>query len=182
MQSGSDVAAAGIIQPAADMAADDMAGTKASRFWHSDGRNGPTDSTNSLSVLMNWFTTDGNYSRWRGGDKITIATSIVNMIHEQVGVSRTKKQVINKITSIESDYRSASDWLGATGSGVDCQIQIRDYVMKLCPFFYDLQDVMEDRASTKPLFSSGCEIEREDEDDVLVEQEGSGEEIADRLF
>jgi len=54
--------------------------------------------------------------------------------------------------------------------------------MKLCPFFYDLQDVMEDRASTKPLFSSGCEIEREDEDDVLVEQEGSGEEIADRLF
>jgi len=41
---------------------------------------------------------------------------------------------------------------------------------------------MEDRASPKPLFSSGCEIEREDEDDVLVEQESRGEEIADRLF
>ena len=138
---------------------------KVTRFWHNDG---PTDSINSLSVLMSWLTTEGNYSRWRGGDKFcgvtkkSLATSIVTMIHDQVGVQRQQKHVINKITTIEADYRNASDWLGATGSGVECQISVREYVMKLCPFFYDLQDVMEDRASTKPLFSIGCELEQED--------------------
>eukprot|EP00592_Proboscia_alata_P017476 CAMPEP_0194397946 /NCGR_PEP_ID=MMETSP0174-20130528/125830_1 /TAXON_ID=216777 /ORGANISM="Proboscia alata, Strain PI-D3" /LENGTH=305 /DNA_ID=CAMNT_0039194187 /DNA_START=408 /DNA_END=1322 /DNA_ORIENTATION=- len=166
-------------------------GAKVTRFWHNDG---PNDSINSLSVLMNWLTTEGNYSRWRGGDKFsgvtkktlatsivnmihdqvgvdkfsgvtkkTLATSIVNMIHDQVGVQRNQKHVINKITTIESGYRAASDWLGATGAGVECQISVKEYVMKLCPFFYDLQDVMEDRASTKPLFSSGCELEQEDD-------------------
>ena len=139
---------------------------KVTRFWHNDG---PSESVNSISVLMSWLTTEGNYSRWRGGDKFSgvtkksLASSIVNLIHDQVGVTRTQKHVINKIGTIEADYRSASDWLGATGSGVVCQISVREYVMKLCPFFYDLQDVMEDRASTKPLFSSGCELEQDDE-------------------
>ena len=64
---------------------------KVTRFWHNDG---PTDSINSLSVLMSWLTTEGNYSRWRGGDKFcgvtkkSLATSIVTMIHDQVGVQR----------------------------------------------------------------------------------------------
>jgi len=48
---------------------DSVPGGTPTRFWHSDGRTGPTDPTNSLSVLMNWFTTEGNYSQWRGGDK-----------------------------------------------------------------------------------------------------------------
>mmetsp|Transcript_48919 Transcript_48919/g.57146 ORF Transcript_48919/g.57146 Transcript_48919/m.57146 type:complete len:410 (-) Transcript_48919:149-1378(-) len=163
-------------------------GAKVTRFWHNDG---PNDSINSLSVLMNWLTTEGNYSRWRGGDKFsgvtkkTLATSIVNMIHDQVGVQRNQKHVINKITTIESGYRAASDWLGATGAGVECQISVKEYVMKLCPFFYDLQDVMEDRASTKPLFSSGCELEQEDDVidnamESLVESLEASEEYDDK--
>ena len=152
---------------------------KITRFWHNDG---PTDSINSLSVLMSWLTTEGNYSRWRGGDKFSgvtkkvLATSIVNLIHEQVGVQREQKHVINKISTIEADYRQASDWLGATGSGVECQISVREYVMKLCPFFYDLQDVMEDRASTKPLFSSGCELEVDIVDNAVESLEAADDE------
>ena len=57
--------------------------------------------------------------------------------------------------------------------------------MKLCPFFYDLQDVMEDRASTKPLLSIGCELEQED--NLTDKQESRREEsslndIADKLL
>ena len=140
---------------------------------------------------MSWLTTEGSYSPWRGGDnfsgvtKKTLAKSIVSMIYDQVGVQRNQKHVIDKITTIETDYRTASDWLGATGSGVECQISVREYVMKLCPFYYDLQDVMEDRASTKPLFSMGCELEREDS--IMAKHESRREEtslnnIADKLL
>lgn len=116
-----------------------------------------------------------------GQQKKSLATSIVNRIYEQVGVQRNLKHVINKITTIEKDYRTASDWLGATGSGVECKSSVKEYVMKLCPFYYDLQDVMEDRASTKPLYSRGCEIEREDKQESRRE-ETSLNDITDRLF
>ena len=78
---------------------------KVTRFWHNDG---PTDSINSLSVLMSWLTTEGNYSRWRGGDKFcgltkkSLASSIVSLIHDQVGVQRKQKHVINKILRPDS--------------------------------------------------------------------------------
>ena len=111
---------------------------KVVRFGHNDG---PSESVNSISVLMIWLPTKCNYSRWRGRDKFSgvtktlLASSIVNLIHDQLGVTGTQKHAINKIGTNEADYRSASDWLRVTGSGVVCQISGREYVMKLCPFF-----------------------------------------------
>ena len=34
--------------------------------WDKDGKLGPTDVNTSLALLMNWWTTEGNYSRFRG--------------------------------------------------------------------------------------------------------------------
>ena len=34
--------------------------------WDKDGKLGPTDVNTSLGLLMNWWTTEGNYSRYRG--------------------------------------------------------------------------------------------------------------------
>jgi len=92
------------------------------------------------------------------------------MILEQVGVLRTQTQVINKITTMETQYRLASDWLGQTGAGVECQTSIKKWVMGLCPNFYDLQDVMVDRASTRPLCSSGCDLESQEDEDAIVDR------------
>ena len=34
--------------------------------WDKDGKNGEGDVQNSLTVLMDWWTTEGNYNRFRG--------------------------------------------------------------------------------------------------------------------
>eukprot|EP00979_Chaetoceros_neogracilis_P011634 scaffold2927_cov268-Chaetoceros_neogracile.AAC.39 len=66
---------------------------KVTRFWHNDG---PTDSINSLSVLMSWLTTEGNYSRWRGGDKSPLSSLTIVMLRtglEQLGQVSNAKSV-----------------------------------------------------------------------------------------
>ena len=35
--------------------------------WDADGPNGPDTEPNSMSVLLHWWTTEGNYSKYRGG-------------------------------------------------------------------------------------------------------------------
>jgi hypothetical protein len=137
---------------------------KVSRFWNNDGT---TPFVNSMSVLMDWITTEGNYSRWRGGDKQSGATKktlpslIAEKIQEEAGTERTGKDVQNKIVSIESQYRCAADWLANTGQGVTDKTQLRTAVLERCPHYYDLYDIMEDRASTRPLFSAGGNFEEE---------------------
>jgi hypothetical protein len=36
--------------------------------WDADGPNGPDTEPNSMSVLLDWWTTEGNYSKYRGGN------------------------------------------------------------------------------------------------------------------
>jgi len=54
--------------------------------WHTDG---PTSELNSMAVIIDWRTTDGNYSRWRGRDKkngLTKEASPMNSVNS----SKTK--------------------------------------------------------------------------------------------
>jgi len=50
---------------------------------------GPMPEINSMAVMIDWLTTDGNYSRWRGGDKqngttkMGIANEISQIIKEK---------------------------------------------------------------------------------------------------
>ena len=34
-------------------------------FWHNDG---PNDQVNSLQILLDWMTTESNYTKWKGSD------------------------------------------------------------------------------------------------------------------
>ncbi|KAG3099119.1 hypothetical protein PI124_g21753 [Phytophthora idaei] len=88
--------------------------------WHNDG---PDDSVSSLSVLLDWLTTEGNYNKWRGGDKqsgenkAVLAAQISTLIHEK-GIThlRKPKDIITKISQLEQSFSDAVDFLNNTGA------------------------------------------------------------------
>jgi hypothetical protein len=70
--------------------------------WNKDGKLGPNDPNHSERILIDWLTTPGNYSMFRGNDnrgtrKRQYALLIANKI-KAAGVRRvrTKKDVIKK--------------------------------------------------------------------------------------
>ena len=62
--------------------------------------------------------------------------------------------VCDKISSIEISFWKAIDWLDGTGAGVTDNESLESYVKRLCPFFYELEPIMKDRASARPLCST----------------------------
>ena len=129
--------------------------------WSNDG---PNDFLNSQSIVMDWITTEGNYNRYRGGDKqnvmtkASIASSIATEFFNKIGVKRLGKDVENKIQNFEALYKKASDWKGATGAGISDPGKVEEYLRKLCPYYFELQPIMESRHTTRPLLCSGSHI------------------------
>ena len=127
-------------------------------LWHNDG---PDAGTSSQSVLIEWLTTHGNYKRWRGADrysgvtKKTLASNILEAMKQKgITTDRSVGNVCDKISSIEISFRKAIDWLDGTGAGVTNNESLESYVKRLCPFFYELEPIMKDRASARPLCST----------------------------
>lgn len=174
-----------------DMAKKETSGVDPQRLhWERDGCNGPDDPNNSMRILLNWLTSEGNYKRFCGKDslgtkKVQFGTIISNIINShKVRISRTPKDVLNKIHYLENQFREASDWMNNTGQGVTDEEQFTSYVKKLCPYYDDLKAVMDDRNGTRPKvtsddFDADEGSDSNDSDVEVVEAEEVAEEVGD---
>ena len=138
--------------------------------WHTDG---PTPELNSMVVIIDWLMTDGNYSHWQGRDKQngTTKVGITNELSQLfkakgITVDRPERDIHIRINRLEQQFRSAKDWLNQTGASVTCEESIKAAVINKCPYYYVLEDVMSDRASSTPLstMSSIGNLQMLDED------------------
>lgn len=138
--------------------------------WDSDGKNGPEDTHTSMRILLDWWTTEGNYSKFCGKHndgikKKEFAASLATKMTEETSTKRDSKNVLNKIQHIEKKWREAHNFATSeTGAGIlesDGAASFEELVKGKCPYYYDLLEVMQDRASTAPKITNYEEDEAE---------------------
>jgi len=124
-------------------------------LWQTDGL---TPEINSLAVIIDWLTKEGNYNQWRGGDKqngmtkVGIENEISQIIKDKgITLERQGRAIDIKTNRLEQQFWAATDWLSQKGAGVTCEERIRAAVKQMCLHIYKLVEVMSDRASTTPL-------------------------------
>ena len=92
--------------------------------WHMDGKEGKNDSNNSMSILIDWLTTPGNFNCYKGDNKTgKTKRKVCEEIAKKISLAQCKKErtanAINlKISEIINKYRKTSDWANQTGQGV----------------------------------------------------------------
>ncbi|ETL35886.1 hypothetical protein L916_12043 [Phytophthora nicotianae] len=88
-------------------------------LWDRDGVNG---GPSSMKILLDWLTTEGNYTKWKGGIERRLIDAGIR--------HRKPADVRDKIQNLESKYRTAVAWLANTGQGVTDEKSIRSALVK----------------------------------------------------
>ena len=110
----------------ADKKRREKADAKAAKDAEKKKRKVPWESDGSMSMLMDFLTTEPNYANYcgasgnKGTSKAQYHKQIAELLQQKAPDSeRTAKDVENKINSLERQFRIASDWANNTGQGVD---------------------------------------------------------------
>jgi hypothetical protein len=151
-------------------------------FWHNYGPIDGPPYVNSLAILIEWLTVEGNFAKWKGGDrhsgvtKAVLSNQIAQIIKSKgIVIEINGKSVLDKLTNMEPTFKRACDFLDGMGAGITYKESLKADVTKicpyLCPYFYELQPIMADRSSTR---APTTEDDLFDSDsDVNVNSDGS---------
>ncbi len=118
---------------------------------------GPEDPNNSLNLLLEWMTTEGNYAHFcgnaEGKTKLKICKEVASLLKEKgVRVERSKKNIFDKIQALEKMFKVAHEWAGQTGQGIDISKQAFDVaVSNRCHYYFCLLPVMGNCSGFKAL-------------------------------
>jgi hypothetical protein len=169
--------------------ADEADGGNRRGNWDCDGLKGPDDPHTSVCILLDWWMAQGNYSKFCGKNnsglkKIQMANVLAEKMSKETKTVRDGKNVLSKVQHIERTFKEAHTFaVSETGAGVkeDDEGSFKEIVMRKCPYYYDLVDIMSDRASSKPKATSYDLMEEEEshEDEDLSDlSEAEGKSVA----
>jgi hypothetical protein len=130
--------------------------------WDCDGKNGLEDPNTSVKILLDWWMKEGNYTKYCGKNnngikKIQYCTQLAEKMSRETNTQRNAKNVQSKIQHIEKTFKDAYTFASSeTGAGLkEGDVgTFEDAVKKKCPYYFDLLDIMQDRASSKPKATS----------------------------
>ena len=153
---------------------DDVEGGGRKGNWDCDGKNGPDDPKTSVKILIDWWTTEGNYSKFCGKNnngikKSQFCAQLAQKMSNETLTNRDGKNVLSKIQHIERTFKEAHTFATSeTGAGIEenDKTTFKDAVKKKCPYYYELLEVMCDRASSKPKATT-YDLSSEGEDDNM---------------
>jgi hypothetical protein len=130
--------------------------------WNRDGREGDDDPNNSENIISAWLQHPGNYSKFRSLPCGKTKLHICEQVSKKINLANTLKirkapSIMMKIQGMEGAFCDAHDWVNNTGVGVlerDGQVTFEEAVKKRFAYYYDLVDVMSERASSRPRAST----------------------------
>ena len=153
--------------------------------WDCDGLDGPNDPKTSMKILMDWMLEEGNYNKYCGknNDGVKKAywhTILAIKMTEGTKSKRDATSVKNKIKHLEESFKKAHRFATSeTGAGLEEKHGKETFqdmmVRKICLYYYDMLDIMQDRAKVKPKLTS-YEL---DEEGVLDVDKNDGDDDDD---
>jgi len=153
--------------------------------WTKDAKP-ETPNVTSQHVLNDWITTPGNYDIYRGKGETgftkkhhcqVISAKINNLTLSE----RTWESVQTMIAACEESWRNCNDWINNTGQGVledEGKESFDSCVATRCPFYYDWEPIMIDRAGNNPAVTSD-DLDKSDDDESVDPKEDDDEDCED---
>ena len=118
----------------------------------------PWEEDGSMEILMDWIMTHGNQATYggangnKGRSKSQHYKDLTLLIKsKKLDSNRREKDMENKIISLERQFREASDLANNTGAGVENPGDFEAAVLKRCPYYKQLEEIIQDQPNSKPL-------------------------------
>lgn len=121
------------------------------------------------SQLFQWLEEPGNYDKWKcagvksssgstrtSGLTKKAVTHIISRHLDTLHTKKTPEQIMSKMRYVEKKFKDAEDYLRSTGEGLNSNDEkmgitvIRDKVLSLCPFYYQVKPFMSESVAFNP--------------------------------